>query len=73
MLHSILQPPRLSKKSGSPEAGKGKPHNITDCQTHHLLKLQGIYQICYRVEECIMHKNSISTINIMFNFMFNTF
>ena len=50
-----------------------KYYKIPDCQIHHLLKLQGIHQTCRKVQECLMLANSISTINIMFNSMFNIF
>ena len=46
---------------------------LTNCRIHHLLKLQGIHQICGKGQEHIMHGNSISTIKIMFNSIFNIF
>ena len=56
-------------KKSCKKFGSYKP---TDCQIYHLLELQGIHQICCTFQ-CLMYANSISTINIKFNSLFNNF
>ena len=46
-------------------------YKLTDSQIHHLLKFQGIHEICRKVQEYLRYGNSMSIINVMFNSMFN--
>ena len=67
LVRNLPPPPHKQKKKTL------KYYKLTDCQIHHLFKLQGIHQICCKVQVCLMHANPLSTINIMSNSMFKIF
>ena len=48
-------------------------NKVTDPQIHHLPRIQCIHQMSCKFQKCLMYANSISTINIIFNSMFNIF